>query len=105
MLGTLFLRDPGARLDRALAHEGGIQRSQPLTVVRVRVAEELACRRQPDRQQNETGFDAVAPRELLALLAGAPRVVDGHLVDPITEAQDAAGDLGFDVEAVASHAE
>src|SRR5450631_387214 len=61
---------------------------EALLVVRVAASEKRLRRREPDAQQDEQSFDAVAPGQLLALLAAARRVVDGNLVDPVPQSQD-----------------
>src|SRR6266511_2672542 len=53
-----------------------------------------------DADQHADGLHAVAPGELLALRPAAGVVGDGHLEDPVPGAQDLAGHLGLDAEAV-----
>src|SRR6266576_5569666 len=69
-----------------------------LLVVRVGLAEQGAVARKPDAHERHQRFDAVLPRELLALRARSSGIVNGHLIDAIAEAHDAPGDLWLDVE-------
>src|SRR5450759_912994 len=53
---------------------------EPRLVVRVGGAKELLRGGEADAHQDEQGFDAVAPGQLLTLLAAARCVVDRYLV-------------------------
>ena len=71
-------------------------------MVWVRLAEETPIAREPDAHQHEKRRDPVAPGQLLALCARASGVIDGHLIYPIAQPQNAPRDLGFDIEAIAA---
>ena len=62
-----------------------------------------SARREAEAQQQHHRRDAVAPRDLLALLVGAAVVGDRDLVQAhVAAAQELGGDLGLDPEAVGS---
>ena len=73
-------------------------------MIRVGVTKKLVRGGEADAHQDEKGFDAIAPGQLLALLPATGRIVDRDLVNPVSESQDAAGDLGLDVEPATAQA-
>src|SRR5260370_34813409 len=97
--GKLIFRKRSHRV-AGTNEQSGSELVQTLGVIWVWLPEQALVSRQADPQQHEQGHDSVPPRQLLALRARARRVVDGHLVDPVPQAQDAPGDLRLDVEAI-----
>src|SRR5580704_17760444 len=61
--------------------------------------------RHADPGQDPQGFDPVAPRELLPLVAPSGPVVDGDLEGPYAPPQELGGDLGLDAEAFLAQVE
>src|SRR5437667_10522668 len=82
-------RMPGGQLPLALA----------VIIVVPQLAEQRRRRLQPEPDQRPQRLDSVPPGQLLAFLTSTSVVVDGHLVYPVPEPQEAGGDLGLDVEA------
>src|SRR5215471_7182737 len=61
--------------------------------------EELPVRGQPELDERADRAKTVQPGQLLALFAAPGVVADGHLMDSVTQPQDAARDVRLDVEA------
>src|SRR5207248_10653386 len=83
------------------------QLSLPIAVVaRVRRAtEQGAVGAEAETHELAYRRQAIEPGQLLALGPPARVVADRHLVDPVAEPQDAAGDVGLDVESLALQVE